>query len=130
MRGFTLGHSLFLVTGESMRPTLRQGDLVLGAPVCAALLKRGDIVVFTDGEGRRVIHRVVGTRPLRTQGDNRLAPDPPVPPSSSLWRVTHLRQGERSTRLRSGATGWCLFRQLLLRKRLETDTSIRVASSL
>ena len=92
MRESILGQSLFLVTGESMLPTLRPGDLVPGRPVAAAALRRGDVIVYLDGEGRRVIHRVVSLRPLRTQGDNRVAPDPPVPSASPLWRVTHLRQ--------------------------------------
>ncbi len=118
MRGFAWGQKLFLVSGESMRPTLQPGEVVHGRPALAALLKRGDIVVFVEGTGRSVLHRIVSTRPLRTRGDNRLAPDPPVPPCSPLWRITHRRCRGRLVRLRIGMAGLRLARRRHRRLRL------------
>ncbi len=118
MRGFPREQSLFLVCGESMRPTLRPGDIVRGREVRPAALACGDIVVYLDGAGRRVIHRIVSCHPLRTQGDNRLAADRPVPPESPLWLATHRWRGGRLVRLRGGAAGRRVARRRHLRLRL------------
>jgi signal peptidase I len=68
--------SLIWVSGFSMEPTLRTGDV-------AVLHERtdyqvGDIVAFDIPEGGTVIHRVIDVTPdgYRFQGDNRDTPDP------------------------------------------------------
>lgn len=73
--------SYIIVSGESMEPALRSGDL-------AVLRKQedyhpGDVVAFAVGGGDAVIHRIVGgdaEEGFRTQGDNQERPD--------LWRPT------------------------------------------
>jgi signal peptidase len=76
--------SLTVVSGTSKEPTYHTGDL--------AVVRRsgdiavGDVIVYTvprgePGEGRRVIHRVIGGDPVAgfvTRGDNRDTPD--------MWR--------------------------------------------
>ena len=59
------------VAGTSMLPTLRPGDLVLGARPTA--LQPGDIILFREPDwGLDIIHRIVdvaGDR-ITTRGDN------------------------------------------------------------
>lgn len=69
--------SLVLVTGHSMEPTFRDGDLVwawAGQPAV------GDVVVYTPPEldGARGVHRVIADDGSGwvTQGDNNPVPDP------------------------------------------------------
>jgi signal peptidase len=73
-----------MVSGKSMEPTLRTGDLVVVhaqegyAP--------GDIVAF-QVDGGNVIHRIVGGSAAEgfvTQGDNKSAPDPWRPKPSEI----------------------------------------------
>ena len=76
--------SVTIVSGSSMEPTYHTGDLALVRKVDD--LAVGDVIVYTvpagePGEGRNVIHRVIGgsaAEGWRTQGDNRETPD--------IWR--------------------------------------------
>lgn len=76
-------YPLVMVTGQSMEPTLHDGDLVLIEGVDIKDVQVGDIVVFYRPGSRSeiVIHRVVakvevdGQVALKTQGDNSPTPD-------------------------------------------------------
>ncbi len=81
--------SFSAVTGTSMDPTLRQGDLIYYEKVPASSIETGDIIVFSlPGLSEKhstvpslVTHRVIevrGEAPLiyRTRGDNNPAVDP------------------------------------------------------
>ncbi len=99
-------YPLAIVSGNSMYPTLHNGDLVyFTAP--RAPIRNGTIIVFVQGESGVgvldsllrpiVIHRVVGSgrEPngmiyYQTKGDNNLAPDPFVTDSSSVLGVPAL----------------------------------------
>ncbi len=118
MRKFPWVQNLFLVSGKSMRPTLQQGEVVLGRPARPDAFRRGDLIVYLDAKARSVLHRVVSLKPLVTRGDNRLASDPPVPPCSPLWRITHRHCCGRLARLCIGMAGLRLARRLHLRLRL------------
>lgn len=67
--------SYILVTGQSMLPTFRGGDLVVALP--SDTYRSGDVVVFTvpagePGAGGHVIHRIVRSdgAAFVTRGDN------------------------------------------------------------
>lgn len=65
-----------VVSGESMRPTLEHGDLVVAR--AQPVYDVGDVVVFTTPEGPLVIHRIIGgdaAGGFRLQGDNKPEPD-------------------------------------------------------
>lgn len=72
-----------VVVGDSMEPTMHEGDLVLVRPEPS--YEVGDVIAFRvpeDGARATVIHRVVGgtaASGYRTQGDNRDTVD--------LWRT-------------------------------------------
>lgn len=88
--------------GESMRPLIRKGrDPVTIVPVRGEL-KKGDVVLFTLGDGRYVVHRVWRLREglARTLGDNCVNPGAMVPEGTGA-RAGGSVQPER-TRVQAG----------------------------
>jgi signal peptidase len=64
------GLGVVIVGGDSMRPAMRTGDIVVF--VRPHTLRVGDVVVYESGGSSRVIHRVHsvdGTDTVRTRGD-------------------------------------------------------------
>jgi len=73
--------ALFLVTGSSMLPEYRAGDIVVGVATYARGYSVGDVVVWFATYTHGVIHRVanVSEEYVVTKGDSNPMPDPPVP---------------------------------------------------
>jgi signal peptidase I len=70
------GLGLVVVTGDSMRPAIRAGDMAIY--MRPQVLDVGDVVVYELGDSTRVIHRVAsveGTDSVRTRGDANSAVD-------------------------------------------------------
>ena len=92
----------FLAHGESMAPLVRDGDVLLVAPVEIGKLLVGDVVLCLSHPGRVVVHRVValsdsvsGLQAL-IQGDNVRNPDGAFGADSILGRLVSLeRSGAR-----------------------------------
>jgi hypothetical protein len=84
------------LTGTSMLPTLRPGDIVDFSSFHASQAKPGDIVLFRRESGL-VTHRVVtcNTDALITQGDSLDAPDLAVAHADVLARAVGLTRGNR-----------------------------------
>lgn len=79
--------SYIMVVGQSMEPTMSQGDLAIARG--RASYGIGDIVAYYSPYGPLVIHRIVGIDGdnFVTQGDNNDAVDPwVVPPDAILGR--------------------------------------------
>ncbi len=78
-----LGVQPAVISGVSMEPTMKAGDLALTRPVDPASLEVGDIVRF-DKNGLSVMHRIVEIedtsqgRVLVTHGDNNNKSDDPI----------------------------------------------------
>ncbi len=78
-------HGFVLVSGESMSPALRMGDVCVyrrNAPV-----EVGDVVVYRRADGARVVHRVIGVGQrgeLRTKGDASTLADRDVVPAHDV----------------------------------------------
>ncbi|MGB9831471.1 MAG: S24/S26 family peptidase, partial [Fervidicoccus fontis] len=51
--------ALFVVSGNSMYPTLKTGDIVVG--ITDKNYKNGEVVVWCVSKTQCVIHRIVGT---------------------------------------------------------------------
>ena len=87
--------------GESMRPLIRKGrDPVTIVPVRGEL-KKGDVVLFTLGDGRYVVHRVWRLREglVRTLGDNCENPEPWFPRAQVLGQVVRFSRNGHAFRL-------------------------------
>ncbi len=111
------------VTGRSMAPFLRGGEVLIIEPVEGRQLGVGDIVLFKDVNEHWIIHRVVRIRGgwIQTQGDALNEPDAPVEIARLRGRVervegrgTSLDLERRPQRLR----GWFLARSRTWRRLL------------
>jgi hypothetical protein len=90
----------FEMTGWSMAPWLKPGDLLLAEPTEPGRLVLGDVVVLRNREsGLSVVHRIVGkcdgAFPFQTKGDRNRERDPMTP----AWEF----QGVVRRRFRNGA---------------------------
>lgn len=97
------------VRGQSMWPTLRDGDRIWIAHSRKGV-GRGDVIVYRLGR-QTIVHRVVGVdahegQPcLLTQGDHRTRTDPPVLPEQVLGRVIAVERRGHSRKVYGGPTG-------------------------
>lgn len=72
------------VTGKSMSPFLRGGEILTIRKTSSSSLKTGDLVFFRDIEGNPILHRLIrkkqnkdATYTLQTKGDALISPDHP-----------------------------------------------------
>ena len=99
------------IRGGSMRPLLREGDAVRVRPQALGY-RPGDIVVFRAGQdliAHRLLRRIPdgkGGRLLITQGDRCPRPDPSLPESAALGKVTGIRRAGRLIDLGGRWQGW------------------------
>jgi signal peptidase len=111
------------VTGRSMRPFLRGGEILIIEPVGSRRLRVGDIVLFKDGQDRLVIHRIIQLREafVQTQGDALNEPDLPVEITRIMGKVERVEKGQSQLDLESWAQrirGWMLASSSLWRWRI------------
>ena len=89
----------FQAKGSSMSPFVKDGDIVLLAPLSRGHLRIGDIAAHVSpGTGKLIVHRVVGkqNRDFLIKGDNTPDADGFVPKENILGRVTKVeRNGKR-----------------------------------
>ncbi len=100
------GRNVTLKTaGQSMRPTLRDGDTVEITPACPDSLKPGDIIAVETPDDHPfafIVHRYIDATPdgkLITHGDGNRQPDPPSPPESLIGKVIARHRGKSTTPL-------------------------------
>lgn len=95
----SFGHLRLRVSGTSMLPALRPGDVVELRSCGSTPAGPGEIVMFRR-DGGLVVHRVLRRFDtcLVTQGDSLAAPDAPVAHAEVLGRVVGLSRGGRSER--------------------------------
>jgi signal peptidase I len=87
-----------VLTGNSMNPFLRSGDLLELMPLSREP-SRGDVIYFRSPDnGRMVVHRIVGITAggAKTRGDNNAEDDPtPVPLDAIEGRIVAAHRGQR-----------------------------------
>jgi signal peptidase len=97
------GHAWMCVSGTSMAPAVRPGDLLLVEHTAATKVSRGEIVVFARG-GRLIAHRVVDAignpraQYLITRGDRTRRNDGLVSGKELLGRVKSIERGRNRFR--------------------------------
>lgn len=68
--GLVTGHRVLIDRGDSMRPALRSGDLLISSSVAPESVAVGEIVTFEDpSAGRSITHRVVARRRVGSRVD-------------------------------------------------------------
>lgn len=83
----------FQATGDSMYPSIRNGEHVHVAPVEASSLRIGDVVLARAPRGltaHRLVKLTAGA--VTTRGDNAVARDAAVPYNEIIGRVTHIER--------------------------------------
>lgn len=92
------------LTGASMSPLLRQGDLVILAPPGGRPIRAGDVVAFVADGRRLVIHRAVaaGHGRIHTRGDALGHGDRPLPEDDVVAVVSAAERRGRRLRLGLG----------------------------
>lgn len=121
------------VTGHSMTPFVRKGDVLTIEPPLGRRLSLGDVVLCAP-DRRLVAHRIVGWRGelVRLRGDLAPTEDATLAPADVLGVVTRVERGGREVRLGPrpvrAAIAWLsrsgLLRQLArVRERLRTSSA-------
>ena len=89
------------VTGRSMTPFLRAGDVVVIRKVPVSSLRIGDLIFFKNRQGFPMLHRVVRRRRgpdgkvvLQTKGDSLTAFDRPIEGDRVLGKVCQIERAD------------------------------------
>ena len=97
--GLVGGDDAYIVTSNSMQPTISSGDVVVTKEVSTDQIETGDVVTFHAGDDPDhgyVTHRVVETREengqlyFKTKGDANENPDQGYVPASAAAGIQHL----------------------------------------
>jgi signal peptidase I len=103
------GYSVRLrVTGGSMHPTIRAGDVLMLEAIDSNALRKGDVVLARQS-GRLVAHRIAeitknaSGRHVRLRGDALPCCDPSISADAILARVVALERGGSRRAVRSAA---------------------------
>lgn len=86
------------VTGVSMTPFLRGGEILTITKVRPSSLRIGDLIFFIDSRGFPVLHRIVRKEHkkdipvFQTKGDSLLSMDDPVSAHNVLGKVTGIEE--------------------------------------
>ena len=123
--------------GDSMRPLIRRGrDPVTIVPISGEL-KKGDVVLFTLGDGRYVVHRIWKCRDdlVQTLGDNCASPEPWFPRKQVLGRAVRVDRDGRSIQLdthwsRALGRAWLALRPLRNRLRQLKSLGVRCVKAI
>jgi len=118
------------VTGSSMHPLVRSGDVVTIAPVAGPVPVGAVVAAEVPGSGGLVVHRVVGRRRgrLLLRGDNGARADGSVPESALIGVVVRVERDGRAVRPWRGAAQRAfavLVRAGLVRRLLRLRGAVR-----
>jgi len=107
------------VTGCSMAPFLKGGEVLTIKPAHPASLRRGDLIFYKDGCGAPVLHRLVRmdrscaeTVTIQTKGDALPACDAPISHEEILGKVCRVEYGGPDSK------GRCLDMETFFRRDL------------
>lgn len=111
----------FAARGQSMRPTIRQGDSVVVSPLPSDKLKLGMVVLYRSAQGHLAAHRVIEYACDRNSeghiilvcGDAATSRDERITPGQILGEVFCVRKG---LRVRYLNRGWFRMAGLVLAK--------------
>jgi signal peptidase I len=119
----------FRACGDSMYPTILNGDLITVAPVAPDDVVRGDILLYRDGD-RVLAHRVIRIAArgheirFQLRGDSNVRCDGPIAAAQIVGRVEAVERDGRAIALHATLAGtqrtsatirryWMLCRRLL-----------------
>jgi len=95
--------------GNSMFPTLREGDILKISPYKDRDIRVGDVVVFNSPYWKiPIVHRVVSfdKKGIRTKGDNKIPIDDCIlQPNKIIGRVVSAQRGKKEVKILDGLPG-------------------------
>jgi signal peptidase I len=109
------------VTGRSMSPLLKGGEILTIKKVPHLSLRKGDLVFFKDNLGHPVIHRCIKKRTskddiiFQTKGDALLRPDKPIHHNQVLGKVFMMERAplnSGSAPIHMESPGWIIMNYL------------------
>jgi len=114
----------FRARGFSMRPFIRNGDILEVQPFTDHPVRLGDIVLFKSVNNGLLAHRIIKIKPDQKskmylpQGDSNRYPDLPISPAQILGVVAALKRNQHRVNLCTGsqkfvARLWVLFAPLI-----------------
>lgn len=110
-------------TGNSMRPTLKTGDVLRVVSFKDRKIRIGDVVAFHRPYGRtRIVHRIVSVdkERVRTKGDNKLVIDDWILlPNEVIGRVVCAQRGKKKVTIFGGFYGRIYALSLDMVKRID-----------
>jgi signal peptidase I len=90
----------FRANGNSMQPTIKDGEVIMIKPVVSSQIKRGDIVFYQNHNGV-IAHRVVAIKAVNTKpsaiGDQETGGTSILNPQSSIFRTFFILRGDASS---------------------------------
>jgi len=98
----------FKAKGESMRPFIRDGDILEITPVNGEEMRLGDVIFYHVGERRMVAHRVIekiiqNDKPIfLTKGDSNMGEGEKICLEQVLGRVKAIERNGRKIRINEG----------------------------
>jgi hypothetical protein len=99
----------FQARGNSMRPLVRDEDILEVQPIGFAEVKVGDMIFFRGHQGNMLAHRLVnktraedGETTLIAKGDTASQFDRPVRPDQLFGKVISIERGQKRVELDSG----------------------------
>jgi signal peptidase I len=99
----------FQARGGSMRPLIRDGDILEVQPVEVAEVRVGDVIFFRGHRENMLAHRLVnktraedGETKLIAKGDSASQFDRPVRPNQLFGKVISIERGQKRVELDSG----------------------------
>lgn len=101
------GHTLrFRARGTSMRPFIRDGNILEIRPAGVSPIRCGDVVLCCNDSDRVVVHRIVGQENghmrLLIQGDALTRPDGRISRDQVLGKVVVIERGKRRIDIDTG----------------------------
>jgi len=95
--------------GNSMSPTLKNGDILKFAPYKDRDIRIGDVILFNSPYGKTpIVHRVVfvDNKGVRTKGDNIIPIDDFIlHPNDIIGRVVFAHRGKKEVKILNGLQG-------------------------
>jgi signal peptidase I len=91
-----------MLSGASMEPAIRPGDILLVETASADVLTPGDVIVYRDEDGRHVAHRLVrrgdddASQAMLARSEVPGAWDEVVLPADLIGRVVQVRRVNRA----------------------------------
>ena len=116
----------FQASGDSMHPSIRNGEHVHVAPVEWSSLRTGDVVLARAPRGLTA-HRLLklGAGAVTTRGDNAVAPDAALPPNAIIGRITHIERDGNTVAVPAAPSPFRLVTRRVRRNRLSLAQVIR-----